>query len=316
MVNPDGTCIKLEKMCQNEAESVAQYHVRLRLQVAKCGFLDPDDVIRSKILHTMRDKKLRQEAMMKRYTLQQLPAHAANKEDVDHQAQHMEKTLPSVPPARNQVNRVYQKRHQKPKDKLKPKTTHDDKKSNSWQFCGLDHKGPRSQCPASGKTCGCCSKKSHFARMCKSKKKPKDSQHSQQSSAKYVRQEEQEESSDTDFAFQLQADKSNSLTHSTMLRFRFALAGWKKRWKQTPTSQQTLWMSTNSRSSNPPSRRRYLWNLLTPSCMHSLKTNLSPSLVVLMQKLKVSAQERKLWHVSLLLRELPSLHPSWVLILA
>ena len=61
--------------------------------------------------------------------------------------------------------------------------------------------------------------------MCKSKKKPKDSQHSQQSSAKYVRQEEQEESSDTDFAFQLQADKSNSLTHSTMLRFRFALAG-------------------------------------------------------------------------------------------
>ena len=131
MVNPDGTCIKLEKMCQNEAESVARYHVRLRLQVAKCGFLDPDDVIRSKILHTMRDKKLRQEAMMKRYTLQQLSAHAANKEDVDRQAQHMEKTLPSVPPARNQVNRVYQKRHQKPKDKLKPKTTHDDKKSNS-----------------------------------------------------------------------------------------------------------------------------------------------------------------------------------------
>ena len=131
MVNPDGTCIKLEKMCQNEAESVAQYHVRLRLQVAKCGFLDPDDVIRSKILHTMRDKKLRQEAMMKRYTLQQLSAHAANKEDVDRQAQHMEKTLPSVPRARNQVNRVYQKRHQKPKDKLKPKPTHDDKKSNS-----------------------------------------------------------------------------------------------------------------------------------------------------------------------------------------
>ena len=54
--------------------------------------------------------------------------------------------------------------------------------------------------------------------MCKSKKKPKDSQHSQQSSAKYVRQEEQEESSDTDFAFQLQEDKSNThtLNHATV----------------------------------------------------------------------------------------------------
>jgi len=59
-------------MHQKEGESVAQYHVRLHLQVAKCGFTDPDDAIRSKILQTMRDKKLRGEAMVKRYTLQQL----------------------------------------------------------------------------------------------------------------------------------------------------------------------------------------------------------------------------------------------------
>ena len=182
-------------------------------------------------------------------------------------------------------------------------------------FVGWTTKGPDHSAQP-GKTCGSCSKKSHFARMCKSKKKPKDSQHSQQSSAKYVRQEEQEESSDTDFAFQLRAGKSNTLTHLTMLRFRFALAGWKERWKQTPAPQQTLWMSTNWRSSSAPSRRRYLCNPLKPSCMHSLKRNLSPSLVVSMQKLKVLAPERKLWPVSLLLRELPSLHLSWFLILA
>ena len=35
MVHPDCARSKLEKMCQNEGESVAQYHVRLRLQVAK-----------------------------------------------------------------------------------------------------------------------------------------------------------------------------------------------------------------------------------------------------------------------------------------
>ena len=57
MVNPNCACSKLEKGGQNEGESVAQYHVRLRLQVAKCDFTDTGDVIRSKILQTMRDKK-------------------------------------------------------------------------------------------------------------------------------------------------------------------------------------------------------------------------------------------------------------------
>jgi len=79
--------------------------------------------------------------MVKRYTLQQLLEHAANKEDIDRQAQHMEETLPSAPSARNQVNKVHQKRHHKPKDKPKPRPAHDDKKNNTCQFCGLDHKG-------------------------------------------------------------------------------------------------------------------------------------------------------------------------------
>ena len=107
-------------MCQNEGESVAQYHVRLRLQVAKCGFTDPDDVIRSKILKTMRDKNLGREAMVKRYTLQQLLEHAANKEDIDHQALDMEQKLA---PDLDRVNRIHLKRPRKPKDKRKSKPT-------------------------------------------------------------------------------------------------------------------------------------------------------------------------------------------------
>ena len=192
MVNPDSARSKLEKMCQKDGESVAQYHVRLRLQVAKCGFTDPDDVIRSKILQTMRDKKLRREAMVKRYTLQQLLEHAANKEDVDRQAQDMEQKLATD---QERVNRI------------KPKPQHNDKKESACQFCGIDHKGPRSNCPASGKTCGLCSKKGHFARMCKGKKNQKDSPSKSQSTAKYVQEEEQEESSDSDFTFQVRADK-------------------------------------------------------------------------------------------------------------
>ena len=83
MVNPDCARSTLEKMWQIEGESEAQYHVRLRLQVTKCSFADPDDVILSKILQTMRDKKLRREAMVKGNTLPQLLEHAANKEDID-----------------------------------------------------------------------------------------------------------------------------------------------------------------------------------------------------------------------------------------
>ena len=89
----------------------------------------------------------------------------------------------------------------------KPKPQHNDKKESECQFCGIDHKGPRSNCPASGKTCDLCSKKGHFARMCKGKKNQKDSPSKSQSTAKYVQEGEQEESSDSDFTFQVRADK-------------------------------------------------------------------------------------------------------------
>lgn len=46
--------------------------------------------------------------------------------------------------------------------------------------------------------------------------------------------------------------------------------------------------------SSLPSRIRNLCNQLIPSCMHPLKRNLFPSLVVSLQKLKVSALEKKL----------------------
>lgn len=72
MVNPDCAWSKLERMHQKEGESVVQY-----------------DVIRSKILQSMHSKKLRGEAMVKRYTLQQLLQHAATKEDIDRQSQDM-----------------------------------------------------------------------------------------------------------------------------------------------------------------------------------------------------------------------------------
>ena len=104
-------------------------------------------------------------------TLQQLLEHTVNKEDIDYQAQDMEQKL-----ALDQywVNRIHPKKNWKPKDKHKPKPSHNNKRESTCQFCGIDHKEPRSNCPASGKTCGLCSKKSHFACMCKGKKNDRE----------------------------------------------------------------------------------------------------------------------------------------------
>jgi len=92
----------------------------------------------------MHNKKLCREAMVKRYTLQQLLEHAANKEDIDSQAQDKEQKLAPVP---DQVNRINPKKTRKSKNIRKPKPPQDDKKESTCHFCGIDHKGPRSNCP-------------------------------------------------------------------------------------------------------------------------------------------------------------------------
>ncbi len=90
MVNADSARAKLERISQRKGESIAQYYVRIRMQAAKCEFPDIEDAIRSKLLQTMKDGKLRREAMIKRYILTQLLEHAANKEDIDRQAHAIE----------------------------------------------------------------------------------------------------------------------------------------------------------------------------------------------------------------------------------
>ena len=90
-----------------------------------------------------------------------------NKEDIDCQAQDVEQKLALD---QDRVNRIHLKKNWKPKDKRKPKPSHNDKRESAYQFCGIDHKEPRSNCPASGKDVACVKKKSHLACMCKGKK--------------------------------------------------------------------------------------------------------------------------------------------------
>lgn len=55
----DSARSKFAEMVQRSDESSAQYYVRLRIQAAKCGFMEANAVIRSTILQTMTDARLR-----------------------------------------------------------------------------------------------------------------------------------------------------------------------------------------------------------------------------------------------------------------
>ena len=79
----DSARSKFAEMSQANGESVAQYHFRLRSQAAKCKFPEINDAIRSKLLQTMIDGRLRREAMVKSYSFEELLKHAANKKDID-----------------------------------------------------------------------------------------------------------------------------------------------------------------------------------------------------------------------------------------
>ena len=176
MVNKDSARSRFDAMTQGEM-SMAKYFVQLKEQAEKCSYADRDDTIRTKLLQTMKDKKLRRDAMLKGTTLSALLKQAANKEDVERQAKEMEKEAV-------QVHRVYeQKQRQKPgangkyhkkyppRQKGRSDVGKGEGKGAKCEFCGYNHEGGRAKCPASGKTCKNCARRGHFAAVCSAPKK-------------------------------------------------------------------------------------------------------------------------------------------------
>lgn len=204
MANKDRSRSQFESMEQGQL-SMGQYYVKLKKQAGMCKFSDVDDAIRSKILHSMSDKKLRREAMLKEYSLTDLLKHAANKEDIERHAREIE----SLEERSAKVNQVYQQRpkQQQKKRQFRKPNSHPQKPENSSQhpeceYCGYRHPGPRSRCPASGQECRSCKKKGHFSVKCMLKKKqetgnpPRKNTHARQV-------QENTEQSDEDYAFSI-----------------------------------------------------------------------------------------------------------------
>ena len=206
MQNKDSARSVFESMCQGD-KNMAEYHVVLRKQAVKCQFPDDEDAIRTKILQSMNDKKLRREAMVKNYTLNDILKHAANREDVERQAKTMEK---------DSVNRVYEQRnmsggsHNKFK-KYSKEHRNSSKKRSECKRCGGDHEREKEKCPAYGKECRKCGKMNHYARKClsgKPKNKDKPSKPVQDKARQVTdKSPEKESSSDSDTVFSVNSSK-------------------------------------------------------------------------------------------------------------
>jgi hypothetical protein len=110
----------------------------------------------------MIDGRFRRDAMVKRYSLEELLKHAENKEDVDRQAKSIEQSLQShrSEDKGKNVHRVYEKRHDKQrlsKTKRDQKELHGKQQNKMCSYCGMDHENQRSLCPAAEKKCYNCS---------------------------------------------------------------------------------------------------------------------------------------------------------------
>ena len=178
MVNKDSAHSKFDTMTPGDL-TMAEYYVSLKQQAGKCKFPDEDDAVRTKIIQTMRDKKLRREAMLKNLSLTAILSDAANREDVEREAKEMEQM--SLKP--ETVKQVYEKRRPG-RQKFKPhkarfqpgktKPERDKAKTGNTpgncDYCGGSHSGSRCKCPASGKMCNNCKRRGHFAKVCRSGK--------------------------------------------------------------------------------------------------------------------------------------------------
>ena len=216
MVNKDSARCKFDGLTQGD-QSMATFYVSLKQQAEKCRFPDADDAIRSKILQTMVDKRLRREAMLKEYSLTKTLQEAANHEDMERQAKEMAKMS-----LKEDVKQVYTQRKQKKFSRGK-QTRQPNKVQSSAQvykptpreqapncpYCGTSHGGPRTSCSASGKTCSKCKRRGHFASVCHSTGKKcevQQARHLDGEAADY------DSESDKEFTFALNPSKKDRPT--------------------------------------------------------------------------------------------------------
>jgi hypothetical protein len=150
---------KIQFRMMRQKGTIDQYHTRLRQAAATCDFADNDCEIKTQLIQTMRDSKVRKKALNTNMTLEQILVEARSNEltrvqnvEIENQLGASSKSTPRL-----SVNAIAAT----PRQKLK------------CFNCGgqYPHPGGIESCPARGKTCETCGKTNHFTKLCKSKGK-------------------------------------------------------------------------------------------------------------------------------------------------
>ncbi|XP_038059532.1 uncharacterized protein K02A2.6-like [Patiria miniata] len=211
------------QLSQKEGETVLQFVTRLRRAARDCDFGgEKDNQIRDAVLSKCKSDYVRRKLLETELTLDKALQTADKCEKVEGQMAAL--SGKSKDPKYDSVNRVSDKK-QKSRDKqYKPKTETKHLWSPQSQTgnrrtkpeptpkgacyrCGrTGHFGRDSNCPARGQTCQKCSGRDHFAKMCKTKTKPRVNQ---------VGEEQANPEASQDYAFLIREGP-----HSNMLRIK------------------------------------------------------------------------------------------------
>lgn len=153
---------KFRKLQQNTGELIDAYHVRLRQQAQHCEFTNIDLEIKSHLIQTTKDSKLRKKGLRQNMSLDELLQEGRSNELCKQQNEEIEKSL-SMSGADSQeapetINKVY--------------TNLNRQRNMECRNCGgtYPHDGGFKNCPAYGIQCHNCRKFNHLAKFCRSRR--------------------------------------------------------------------------------------------------------------------------------------------------
>jgi hypothetical protein len=171
-VNTEYEIAKFRRMRQQAGENIDAYYVRLVQQVALCGFANKDSELKSHIIQTTKDAKLRKKGLSEKMTLLEVLSNGRSNELCKVQNEDIEKMLQQ--PTVNKVSKTHSKgawqsqknMHQRKQFQNGP-NRNKQSQNNKCRLCGgkFPHPGGRQKCPAWGKECRNCSRLNHFAKM-------------------------------------------------------------------------------------------------------------------------------------------------------
>ena len=159
---------KFQCIVQSETGTCEQFITALRVQVKECGYTNPDEMVRDRIVFGIRAEKVREKLIMQGSDLTLDKAIEIARTFEMSQAQL--KTTAAEDPKLS-VDLVTRQKRGKvgTANTYRSKNFRSKPVVNICSRCGLPEHGANEKCPAIGQLCHKCNKQDHFSRMCKTK---------------------------------------------------------------------------------------------------------------------------------------------------